>query len=218
MSRTYNLSEQNSVVHDYMERLRNVRKQKDRSSFRKNIERIGSFIGFEVSKTLNYREIEFNTPLAAHRQLVTDDSIVVITILRAGLPMHEGILDVFPDAESGFISAFRKHDGDAFTIEVQYVACPDLTGKVLVINDPMLATGSSMITAWEALLAYGQPKRVILAAVIASEEGVAYVHRLAPTAFDLWVGAIDPELNELKYIVPGLGDAGDLAFGEKLQR
>jgi uracil phosphoribosyltransferase len=125
---------------------------------------------------------------------------------------------MFPQAEHGFISAYRKHDGDAFSIEVEYLVCPDLTDKVLILNDPMLATGQSFINVWNTLLHYGTPKRVILAAVIASKEGVAYLDEAAPDRFDLFVAAIDEQLNEQKYIVPGLGDAGDLSFGEKVQR
>ncbi|MEQ9188479.1 MAG: uracil phosphoribosyltransferase [Cryomorphaceae bacterium] len=217
MNQIHNLSERDSVIHDFMERLRNVSKQTNRSLFRQNIRSIGRFIGYEVSKTLGYKTIDIQTPLARHEQRVTMDEIVVVTVLRAGLPLHEGILDAFPEAENGFISAYRKHEGDSFSIEVKYVACPDLTDKVVIINDPMLATGSSMITAWEVLRQYGEPKRVILAAVIASEEGVSYVRDHALGAFDLWIAAVDKELNEQKYIVPGLGDAGDLSYGEKLQ-
>lgn len=200
-----------------MEELRNVDKQQDRFVFRENVKRIGRVIGYELSKGLSYKTLSINTPLSPHDQQVVEDSVVVITLLRAGLPLHEGILDVFPHAENGFISAYRKHDGDDFTIEMKYVACPSLEGKVLVLNDPMLATGSSMLAAWEVLLQYGKPKKVVIASVIASKEGIENVIHEAPTDFDLWVGAIDPSLNPSKYIVPGLGDAGDLSFGEKLQ-
>lgn len=213
----HNLSEKDSILHEYMEALRNVDKQTDRAVFRQNLKNVGRYIGFAMSGTMSYVTTRIETPLAPCDQRVLSDDMVVITILRAGLPLHEGLLDVFPKAENGFISAYRKHDGDDFTIEVEYVACPDLTDKVVVINDPMLASGQSFINAWEALLEYGKPRKIVLAAVIAAAEGVEYVSANAPGEFDLWVGAIDPELSPRKYIVPGLGDAGDLAFGHKIQ-
>ena len=218
MSNIYNLSEQKSALNLYMRQLRDVNTQSSKSQFRDNISKIGTGIGLEISKTLNYKSELIQTPLDKMEQDELADALVVVTILRAGLPMHNGLLEVFPEAENGFISAYRKHDDQGeFSIEVEYVACPDITDKVLVINDPMLATGGSFINAWQALLELGKPKRVCLAAVIASKEGVDYVLKNAPSEFDLWVAAIDPLLNEHKYIVPGLGDAGDLAFGSKMQ-
>jgi uracil phosphoribosyltransferase len=217
MKSVYNLSDQASAVLNAMEMLRNVQKQGDRSRFRQSIRSIGRFIAYEISKTMSVSKLKIETPLASHEQRVLADEVVVVTVLRAGLPLHEGILDVFQEAENGFVSAYRKHDGESFHIEIEYIACPDLTGKVVIINDPMLATGQSMLNAWEALLNYGKPKRVILAAVIASQQGIDHVLRHAPSDFDLWVADVDPELNEHKYIVPGLGDAGDLAFGTKIQ-
>lgn len=205
------------MVDNYMNQLRNVELQNDREKFRTAIRRIGRVIGYELSKNLDYQSKPIQTPLDNHSQPLISDQIVVITILRAGLPLHEGLLDVFPDAENGFISAYRKHEEDGFHIEVDYVACPDLENKILVLNDPMLATGQSFINAWQALAEYGNPKAVHLAAVIGSEEGVSYIEQNALSDFQLWVGAVDPILNEHKYIVPGLGDAGDLAFGNKLQ-
>ncbi len=197
--------------------LRSVKIQGDKEKFRNNIQKIGRAIGFEISKTLAYEQMTVKTPLKEHVQQVVGDDIVVVTILRAGLPLHQGILDVFPHAENGFISAYRKHSADDFVIEVEYVACPSIEGKVLILNDPMLATGQSFINAWKALLTYGKPKRVVLAAVISSKEGIEFIKKEALDSFDLWVAAIDPDLNEQKYIVPGLGDAGDLAFGTKVQ-
>lgn len=197
--------------------LRDVHLQQGQAGFRQNIRNVGRVIGYELSQTLSYGVKEIETPLRKHQQHRQQDQVVVITILRAGLAMHEGILDVFPEAENGFISAYRKHHEDgSFHIEVEYVACPDLTDKVLVLNDPMLATGGSFLNALSALEEYGKPKTIHLAAVIASEEGVKHVIDNGPE-MHLWVGAIDPELNADKYIVPGLGDAGDLAFGPKLQ-
>lgn len=211
------LSKLPSVVNNYMHDLRNVKVQADRERFRNNVRRIGRVIGLELSKSLRYEKREISTPLAKLDQTVLSSRLVVVTVLRAGLPLHEGLLDVFPEAENGFISAYRKHTGSSFSIDVGYVACPNPNGKVLILSDPMLATGQSFIAAWQALLEYGTPEKVVLAAVIASAEGVKYIQKHAPSEFELWVGVIDPELNEKKYIVPGLGDAGDLSFGEKLQ-
>lgn len=218
MSKVHKLSDQKSAVSLFMRQLRDVDTQGSKEHFRRNIEKIGQVIGYEISKELTYKSVEINTPLALHKQDVLQDDIVIVTILRAGLPLHNGLLDVFPEAENGFISAYRKHDetGD-FEIEVEYVACPDITGKILILNDPMLATGGSFVTAWNALLKLGTPKAVHIAAVIASTEGVQYVQDNAPMEFDLWVADVDKELNASKYIVPGLGDAGDLAFGPKAQ-
>jgi len=213
----HNLSETSSAVDNFMYELRSVHIQNDKEKFRNNIQKIGRVIGYEISKTITYKKKKVQTPLKEHNQNIIADDIVVVTILRAGLPLHQGILDVFPQAENGFISAYRKHDGDDFVIEVEYIACPSLENKVLILNDPMLATGQSFINAWKALSQMGKPKRAILAAVIGSEEGVRYIEKNAEGPFDLWVAAIDPVLNDQKYIVPGLGDAGDLAFGTKIQ-
>ncbi|MEZ4721232.1 MAG: uracil phosphoribosyltransferase [Flavobacteriales bacterium] len=218
MKKIHHLGEARSAIDNYMADLRNVDVQTDRAMFRENIRRVGRAIGLEISKTLDYKEVLITTPLAKHGQFQLGDEVVVITILRAGLPMHEGILDVFPKAENGFISAYRKHDADgSFTIDVGYVACPSLEGKVLILNDPMLATGASFENAMYALKEYGKPKALHLAAVIASQYGVNALDKSFGDDVELWVAAIDPELNEDKYIVPGLGDAGDLCFGPKLQ-
>jgi uracil phosphoribosyltransferase len=218
VSIVHKLSDQKSAANLFMRQLRDVNTQVSKEHFRRNIEKIGQIIGYEISKELTYKTIDINTPLALHKQEVLQDDIVIVTILRAGLPLHNGILEVFPEAENGFISAYRKHDETgAFEIEVEYVACPDITDKILILNDPMLATGGSFVTAWNALLELGKPKAVHIAAVIASSEGVQYVRDNAPMEFDLWVADIDDQLNDSKYIVPGLGDAGDLAFGPKAQ-
>lgn len=201
-----------------MRELRDVNIQTQRERFRGNIRNIGRAMGYELSKSLSYQSIKIQTPLAGHDQRVISDEVVLITILRAGLPLHEGILDALPTAENGFVSAYRKHKSDgSFDIEVGYVACPDLQDKVLVLNDPMLATGSSFVNAIEGLKPFGTPKAIHLAAVIASEEGVRHLDQTLDDRYTLWVADVDPELNEAKYIVPGLGDAGDLAFGQKLQ-
>lgn len=218
MSKVHNLSLSSSMIHQYIHDLRNVEVQGNRELFRTNLRRIGRAMGWEVSKHLNYSTQGIETPMGICHQKVLADEVVSVTILRAGLPLHEGILETFPNAENGFISAYRKHNADgSFEIEAEYVACPNLDGKVLILNDPMLATGSSFLTAWTALQKLGTPKEVHCVAVIGSEEGVANLRKEAPAAFDLWIGVIDPELNAEKYIVPGLGDAGDLAYGTKMQ-
>lgn len=201
-----------------MAHLRDVNIQSNPDVFRENIRRIGRILGYEISKTLEYVQGEVQTPLAMHQQPRLKSEVVVITILRAGLPLHDGILSAMPWAENGFISAYRKHREDgSFDIEVGYVACPDLKDKVVILNDPMLATGSSFINAIKALESYGQPKAIHLAAVIASSFGIDSLLKATDPDIKLWVAAIDPELNDRKYIVPGLGDAGDLAFGQKVQ-
>lgn len=218
MRQIHHLGSQRSAVDNYMAGLRNVDVQNNRALFRENIKMVGRAIGLEISKTLAYKEVAIQTPLAAHKQFQLADELVVITILRAGLPLHEGILDIFPTADNGFISAYRKHGTNgSFTIDVGYVACPSLEGKVLILNDPMLATGASFENALLALKDYGKPNKVHLAAVIASQEGVNALDQSLDDDVELWVAAVDPELNELNYIVPGLGDAGDLCYGPKLQ-
>lgn len=218
MFQVINLSEQRSALDVYLHQLRDVDLQKGRHTFRENVRRIGRAVGYEISKKLSYNSEQITTPMDVHEQFLLADSLVIITILRAGLPLHDGLLDVFPEAESGYVSAYRKHDmlGN-FVIEIGYVACPDLTDKVLILNDPMLATGSSFENALKALEQYGSPKSIHLVSVIASTAGA---ERIAnhPAKGTLWVGAIDPILDKNNYIVPGLGDAGDLAFGPKLQR
>ncbi|HAW19749.1 MAG TPA: uracil phosphoribosyltransferase [Flavobacteriales bacterium] len=218
MSRITHLSDNPSILDEYMADLRSVDAQNNRESFRENIRKVGRILGYEISKSLNYEKSKIQTPLAEHAQNRLQDDVVLITILRAGLPLHEGMLSCFPKAENGFVSAYRKHDNDGgFEIEVGYVACPDLTDKVLILNDPMLATGSSFETAIKVLEDYGTPKSIHVAAVIASAQGVENVSQSLPEDVQIWIAAIDPDLNDQKYIVPGLGDAGDLAFGEKLQ-
>lgn len=218
MSKVHNLSRTSSMMHQYLHDLRNVEQHGSRVLFRENLKRVGRALGWEISKHLDYESRQIETPLESTHQKVLINQIVSITILRAGLPLHDGILDVFPEAENGFISAYRKHDSQGgFEIEVEYVACPELTGKTVILNDPMIATGQSVINAWSALKDLGEPENVHIVSVIGSEEGVQYVRDNALGACNIWVGAIDPHLNQLKYIVPGLGDAGDLAFGIKNQ-
>lgn len=214
-----NFAEQNSVINQFMKELRSVDIQKDSMRFRRNIERIGEVMAYEVSKTLHYSSQTITTPLAPMEMPIADDKIVLGTILRAGMPLHDGLFHYFDNAENAFISAYRQYTNDSHTeleIIVEYMASPSLEGKVLILPDPMLATGGSMELSYQALLKNGTPKQVHLCSVIASQKAVDYLQSVMPEDVTLWVGAIDPILNEHKYIVPGLGDAGDLCFGEKL--
>lgn len=209
-------SKTNSVVNKYVAEMRDVNIQKDRMRFRKNIERIGQVMAYEVSKQLHYQSTDVTTPLGVADCMLSDDQLVVGAILRAALPLHQGVLDVFDDAENAFVSAYRKYDEDFnFDIHIEYIASPTLDGKTLLLCDPMLATGGSMQLAYEALLTKGTPARLHILSVIASQEALDYLQDKLPEDATLWVGAVDSYLNQHKYIVPGLGDAGDLAFGEK---
>lgn len=184
--------------------------------FRRNIERIGEIFAYEISKTLHYKETKTTTCLGVATGHIADEPIVLATILRAGLPLHQGLLRYFDTAENAFVSAYRKYVNDNdFRIHIEYIAAPRIDGKTLVIADPMLATGSSMELAYEALLTKGHPKKIHLVSVIASRQAIDFVRSKFPDDTTLWVAAVDDEINSHKYIVPGLGDAGDLAFGEK---
>ena len=209
-----------SVINTYMSELRDNKYQKNPLLFRNNIRRIGQFIAYEISKYLNYHDINVETPLGNAKVAVPADEIVVATVLRAGLPMHDGILSVFDKAENAFASAYRTYEDEDHTqvgIHVEYLAAPSLDGKTLILADPMLATGGSMELAYKALLSHGIPKHIHIASVIAATEGINHIRQTFPQdKTTVWCGAIDPQLNEHKYIVPGLGDAGDLCFGEKL--
>ena len=211
-----NLAEQNSVANRFVAELRNVELQKDRLRFRRNLERIGEVLAYEISRTLNYEPVEVETPLGIAMPMLPADRLVLATILRAGLPFHQGMLHYFDQADNAFISAYRRHHKDgSFDIQLEYVSCGDLTDSVLILADPMLATGASVIMALKHLARHGVPKAIHIASVIASSAGVEAVQRQYPNAH-LWLGAIDEELTAKSYIVPGLGDAGDLAFGEKV--
>lgn len=213
-----NFQNYDSLVSQYLTELRDVTVQHDPMRFRRNLERIGEIIAFEISRTLRYRNAAVQTPLAQAECRVIDQRIVLATIFRAGLPFHQGFLNFFDRAENAFISAYRKYKekGD-FEVCTEYLAAPDITGKVVILSDPMLATGVSMEMCWRALLSHGTPSHVHIASVVASEQAVDYVKSVFPKEnTTLWVGAVDPSLNEHSYIVPGLGDAGDLAFGGKL--
>jgi len=214
-----NLSEQNSIISQFLKELRSTDIQGDSMRFRRNIERIGEIMAYEISKELTYAEETIQTPLAPCTLSTPQDRIVLGTILRAGMPLHDGMFKFFDRAENAFISAYRKYTDATCTdvdIVVEYMAAPSLDGKTLILPDPMLATGGSMELSYQALLRNGQPKRVFLASVIATEQAVRFLQERMPEDVVLYVGAIDPILNERKYIVPGLGDAGDLCFGEKL--
>lgn len=215
---TKHLLTEHSVLSRFVAEMRDIHIQTDALRFRRNIERVGEIMAYEISKTLDYRMVSRNTPLGVAQCAELNDCIVLGTILRAGLSLHQGFLNYFDRAENAFVSAYRKYkDRLNFDIFIEYIASPALNDKVLILVDPMLATGSSMELAYKALLTKGQPKEVHLASIIASQEAVDYLQRQLPEAnIYLWIAAIDPELNEHAYIVPGLGDAGDLAYGEKL--
>jgi uracil phosphoribosyltransferase len=214
-----NLSEQRTVVNQYMSELRDKSYQKNRLLFRNNIERIGMMMAFELSKTLQYKEKTITTPLGTIDIPLVKDDLLIATVLRAGLPFHEGFLSVFDHAASAFVSAYRMYTNREHTevgIHTEYMAAPSAKGKTLVIVDPMLATGGSMVAAYEALLRTGRPAQVHIACVIAAPEGVEMLRQNVADDTTLWCAAIDPGMNEHKYIVPGFGDCGDLCYGEKL--
>lgn len=213
-----NFDETPSLVNRYMMELRDVNIQHDPLRFRTNLDRIGEIMAYEISKRLEYKETDVETPLAKTICREPADQIVLGTILRAGLPFHHGFLNYFDRAENAFVSAYRKYreKGDTFDVLVEYLASPSIEGKTLILVDPMLATGSSMELAYRALLTKGTPAKIHVASVIASRQSVEYVCRHFPAdRTTVWCGAIDPEINAHSYIVPGLGDAGDLAYGEK---
>ena len=214
-----NLSEQRTVVNQYMSELRDKSYQKNRLLFRNNIERIGMMMAFELSKTLQYKEKTITTPLGTIDIPLVKDDLLIATVLRAGLPFHDGFLSVFDHAASAFVSAYRMYTNREHTevgVHTEYMAAPSAKGKTLVIVDPMLATGGSMVAAYEALLRTGRPAQVHIACVIAAPEGVEMLRQNVADDTTLWCAAIDPGMNEHKYIVPGFGDCGDLCYGEKL--
>jgi uracil phosphoribosyltransferase len=213
----HNLGLQNSVFSQFMAEIRDVDVQTDSMRFRRNLERVGELMAYEISKVLEYKQIPVTTPLGVSNCNVLAEQPVLATILRAGLPLHQGLLNYFDKAENTFISAYRIHhqNDDDFDVEVEYLASPDLEGKTVILCDPMLATGSSMVLAYQALLERGTPRRIHVATVIASDQGVRYVEQHLPADTVLWAGAVDSELTPRSYIVPGLGDAGDLAYGSK---
>lgn len=212
----HNLSNTASIFNTFVKELRDCTIQKDSMRFRRNLERVAEILGYELSKTLEYVIETVETPLGEAEVSVLKSQPVLATILRAGLPMHQGLLNQFDRAESAFVSAYRKHTtAEDFDIHVEYLAAPSLDGKTLIISDPMLATGSSMVMVYKALLKQGKPDKVHIVAAIAAPEAIEFVKKHLPDTATIWVGAIDRELTAQSYIVPGLGDAGDLAYGEK---
>ena len=220
MMKIVNFSEHNSIVNQYLAEIRDVDYQKNRLLFRNNIQRIGELEAYEISKTLDYEARDITTPLGVASVEVPTDKIVLATIFRAGLPFHNGFLNIFDHAGNAFVSAYREYVDEQHTkvgVHVEYLATPSIEGKNLIIADPMLATGGSMELGYKAFLTKGTPKRIHVACVIASPEGIEHIRKTFPEdKTTIWCAAIDPCLNEHKYIVPGFGDAGDLCYGEKV--
>lgn len=213
----HDLGSTHSVFNQFMAEIRDVNVQGDRLRFRRNIERIGEIFAYEISKTLVFENRLVETPLGKAQCSVLGQQPVLATILRAGLPLHQGLLNVFDQAENTFISAYRKHEGDEehFEVEIEYLSSPPLEGKTVILCDPMLASGSSMMLAYQALLARGRPACLHVVAIIASTQGLEYAKNNLPEGTQFWLGAVDAKMTDRKYIVPGLGDAGDLAYGAK---
>ncbi|GGH79888.1 uracil phosphoribosyltransferase [Filimonas zeae] len=213
-----NLSDQHSLVSNWVSELRNVDVQNDRMRFRRNLERIGEVAAYEISKELPWVETEVQTPLGTHNSKLLAEQPVLITILRAGLPLHQGMLNYLDKADNGFISAYRKHHRDgSFEISLDYMSCPSLDGRIVIISDPMLATGSSLVKSIAGLKAEGTPSEIHVVCAIACTSGIELVKRQSGDDIKIWCGDIDDEITAKGYIVPGLGDAGDLAFGSKTQ-
>ena len=212
------ISENNSILNHFLAQIRDVHIQKDSMRFRKNIERIGEIMAYELSKTLTYKDIDIQTPLGIKKTTTIADNVVLCSILRAGLALHTGFMNFFDSAENGFVSAYRHHPNqdDYFEILVEYQAAPSFSGKNLILIDPMLATGQSLVAVLHKLHLEQKPKEIHIAVVIAAPEGIAFLEENLPKNCHLWVAALDEKLNEKNYIVPGLGDAGDLAYGDKL--
>ena len=212
------ISEQNSILNHFLAQIRDVNIQNDSMRFRKNIERIGEIMAYELSKTLDYKNIDVQTPLGIKHTTTIAERVVLCSILRAGLALHQGFMSFFDNAENGFVSAYRHHydNDDKFEILVEYQAAPSFEGKNLILIDPMLATGQSLVAVLHKLHLEQKPKEIHIAVVIATPEGIEYLEKNVPENCHLWVAALDEKLNEHNYIVPGLGDAGDLAYGIKL--
>lgn len=214
----HRLDEKPSVLQQFTAELRDINIQKDRMRFRRNLERIGEVLSYEMSKKLHYSLNEVTTPLGTKSVFLPQDKLVICSILRAGLALHQGILNYFDRADNAFISAYRKHLSDnEFEILVEYLASPSLENNLLILADPMLATGRSFVNVYNSLKPLGTPKEIHLFAVIGSEEGISYLQKHFPSQTHLWIATVDEKLNEHSYIIPGLGDAGDLAYGEKMQ-
>lgn len=216
MQQIHILNQENTIGNRYLFELRDISLQTDRMRFRKNLERLGSLMAYELSKSLAFEEAVANTPLGKSKLMLPEDEVVLVTVLRAGLPFYQGFAEVFDQEGSGFIGAYRgTHEGSEFEIELNYAAAPRLEGKTLLLIDPMLASGKSLVKALEALLKFGTPDKLHIASVIAAPEGLVYLEKNIGINHDLWIWALDEKLNDRAYIVPGLGDAGDLSFGPK---
>ncbi len=218
LQKVFILNETPSIAQHFLAEIRDVQVQHDRLRFRRNMERLGELLAYEISKSLDYTSKAIHTPLDEIKVGTLAQPPVLVSILRAGIPFHQGFLNYFDQAENGFIGAYRKHENQeaAFTIAMDYQAIPSVDDRTLILIDPMLATGRSVVAAVQALLNYGTPKQLHIAAAIAAPEGVAHLAQNTPVDYSLWIGALDEKLNDKFYIVPGLGDAGDLAFGPKL--
>lgn len=214
----HQFDKENTLMNQFLAELRDVQIQKDSMRFRRNIERIGEILCYELSKTLNYKARTIHTPFGSKAMSLPSDNLVLCSVLRAGLPLHQGLLNYFDSAENAFISAFRHHPegGDEFEVIVKYFAAPVLGGKTLILTDPMLATGKTLENVLKALQTHGQPRQIHIISVIGSKHGVDYITEKFPEDTHLWIAAVDDELTAKGYIIPGLGDAGDLAFGVKL--
>lgn len=211
------LNKNNSILNHFIGEIRNVDVQGDRLRFKRNLERIGEIAALEISKTMEYENVEITTPLGLANVALLKSQPLLATILRAGLPLHQGLLNYFDGADSAFISAYRRHHKDgSFDIHVEYLSAPSIENKVLIIADPMIATGQSLVLTYKALLERGTPKHTHIVAAISSRQGIAYLQSHLPDNVSIWTGAIDEELTSKAYIVPGLGDAGDLAYGAKI--
>lgn len=214
--KTLIVNRKNTVVNSFLAELRDLSIQKDAMRFRKNINRIGWFLAYEASQDFEYSNTDIQTPLDTAQENLINNQLVVASVLRAGMPLHNGVLEVFDKAENAFVSAYRIENEDgSLDFKVEYNAAPNLEGKTLLLCDPMLATGNSMLLAYQALLKHGTPKQVVILSVIGSEQGVKFVEQNFPENTSLYIAAVDPILNEQSYIVPGLGDAGDLCYGVK---
>lgn len=214
----HHLSKEHSLMSNWIAELRDVHIQNDRMRFRRNIERIGEVIAYEMSKHMAHKIVPTSTPLGIHESKILHEQPVLATILRAGLPLHQGMLNYFDKADNAFISAYRKHHDDgSFEISIEYLSCPDLNNRILIIADPMLATGASLVQTIQAITKTQKPKEIHIAVAIASKAGIEVVENALGKNVPIWCGDIDDVLNDKSYIVPGLGDAGDLAYGTKMQ-
>ncbi len=212
------LSKHHSLLNHWVAELRDVHVQNDRMRFRRNIERIGEVAAYELSKTLRFKSVDVTTPLGVASTSLLEEQPVLGTILRAGLPLHQGMLNYFDKADNAFISAYRKHHPDgSFEISLEYLSCPDLNNRILILCDPMLATGASLVETIQAIQKTYTPSQIHIVVTIASQKGIEHVEKELGAEIPIWCAAIDPILNDKSYIVPGLGDAGDLAFGTKMQ-